>query len=492
MDANFSLILKKKREEQLEASRQKMYDSTISNCDSLVQVSHVEKKSDSMSQLPDRTNMAVDLENSMMFCKGNKSWGNLSDAEDSFLALERQCNMEDKHERLMNANDTLLFDIEPPAEMWNQTINQSMAIGNFNEDEISHKIFDNKTKSPGNYFNYKRPSIIMEESSLESSSICANLSLTPTKSSLNETGSTIENVKDKSESTIVSIKDKSESTIENVNDKSESTIETIKDDTESAIDPVQDKAESTIKSIKDKSESTFESIREKTESTIENVKDQTESTIESIRDENECSAKTVKELSKNSCDISKESDISGKEYKLSLFSHRNPTKEKRQRRGTFAFKRANYTFFPDENMAPINETSSSFVENEINETPPNKLIDVETPVKNIQTPQNKLIDVQTPPNNVSIDDDADKFNNTLERVEYFLEKGKQLLEETPVAHRKSHHTSLLETPLFSCKRKRLISEMASEMLPLPKRGPLIDFSTPEVTNQSRFSKFNKK
>lgn len=341
----------------------------------MIEVSNTEKKSESMGLVPDKKNTAADLDNSMMqLCKANKSWNNLSVAEDSFLALERQCNMEDKHARLMNANDTFLFDVEPPSDLWNQSVNQSLAIANLDktQDEDTDEPIE---KSPVDYMPHIRPSTIIEETSSQMNSISksANSSAATTKSSFDETQSIIETVKE---------------------------------------------------------------------------------------------SKPPRKI----CDISTEINSSNEEVRILPLCQQNPQAKKsdRQRRGTFAFKRSNYTFFPDENLMPINE-SVSFVENELNE------------ISN----ENSCVLHED-----SVEDDADKFNNTLERVDYLLEKGKRILEETPVAKKNIHHTSLLETPLFSCKRKRLISEMASEMLPPPKRGPLIDFSTPEPTNQSRFSKFN--
>lgn len=385
LDPNFSRILQKKREEQLEASRQKLYNSTASRCDSTIEQSHIEKKSESLESVPIKRNPVVELENSMMFGKVNKTWNDVSEDEDSFLALERQCNMEDKHERLINSNDTLLFDVEPPSELWDQTINQSLTIVNLDKTQDGD---DTNGISPAMRIAMTRPSTIIEETSsqVDSSTKSANSSAS-TKSLFNDTGSTVE---------------------------------------------------------------------------------------------------TVKELSIKSCDTTKESHSSSQGNIISPFGQQNTRVKQtdRTRRGTFAFKRANYTFFPDENMMPINESTAS-------ETTTSKSFEL---VEEVKTPVQKLIDIDS--NSAKYkdktEDDEDPFNNTLERVDYFLEKRKQLVEETPVSKRSMHHNSLLETPIFSCKRKRLLSEMASEMLPLPKRGPLIDFSTPEVTNQSRPSKFARK
>lgn len=397
LDANFSRILQKKREEQLEASRQRLFDST-SKCESTLDANDTEKKSESLGSVPAKKEAAVELENSMMFSKQNKSWNDLSGGEDSFLALERQCNMDDKRERLLNANDTLLFDIEPPSELWNQTVNQSLTIAALNQSQDED---DTIEISPVKYIGMIRPSTIIEETSsqFESSSKNCSASTSATKSSFYATASIDESFKD-------------------------------------------------------------------------------------------CSAK--------SCDYSMSSKTSQTNPKVSPLSQQNSqiSMGERQRRGTFAFKRANYTFFPNENLEPINE-SASFSEELCTESSNN--LNVETPkhpkleLPVIATPKKELLASETDAKAAHTEDGEDQFNNTLERVDYLLEKGKQILEETPVAKRSIHHQSMLETPLFSCKRKRLLNEMASiEMLPLPKRGPLIDFSTPEVLNKRHINKFTGK
>lgn len=402
LDANFSRILQKKREEQLEASRQRLFDST-SKCESMIDANDTQKKSDSVSSVPITKTISEEHENSMMFSKVNKSWNDLSGDEDSFLALERQCNMDDKKERLMNANDTLLFDIEPPSELWNQTVNQSLTVAALEESQSTDTDEDDTIEvSPVKYIGMIRPSTIIEETSsqMESSSKNSSASTSATKSSLYATAS-----------------------------MSEST----------------------------------------------------------------------KETSGKSCDLSTSNQSIKNDSKVEALSEQNSltSRADRQRRGTFAFKRANYTFFPNENLEPINE-SASFTDDvnikspKISKVDTPKHIRLESPIiSNFDTPKKDLLNFKVNSKEDDCCEDVDdRFNNTLERVDYLLEKGKQIIEDTPVAKRSSHHQSILETPLFSCKRKRLLSEMASiEMLPLPKRGPLIDFSTPEITNKQRISKF---
>lgn len=350
-----------------------------------------------------------ELENSMMFGKVNRSW---NEDEDSFLALERQCNMETKKEQLINANDTLLFDIEPPSELWNQTINQSDAIEDLDQsqnennskydcDEEEEDGDETIEISPVKYIGLMRQSTIIEETSSQMYSYNRNGSSSTTKSSLYETASI------------------------NETGKSFKSIDGLSLDSKSS------------KSVVD---------------------------LLTENDRNEIECKTNEE---NGSKLNRDNAMTSPTDKQSL----EAINSERQRRGTFAFKRANYTFFPDENLEPINE-SGSFSEIETNKN----LIELETKSKNDDSIENE-----------------DQFNNTLERVDYFLEKGRQILEDTPIAKRNSHHHSLMETPLFSFKRKRLLNEMASiEMLPLAKRGPLIDFSSPEILHKMRLNKFSGK
>ncbi|XP_055303389.1 uncharacterized protein LOC129569026 [Sitodiplosis mosellana] len=388
MDQHFSRILQKKREEQLEASRQRLFDSRNESAFG---------KNGSMPVEKDIT-----LDNSMIFFgRVNKSWRDVS-GEDSFLAMERQCNMEDKTERIINANDTLLFDIEPPAELWNQTVNQSDTVEGLDKSKDKNDYKDEYDEekddgdetieiSPVKYIGLIRPSTIIEETSSQLDSYNKNGStLLSTKSSLYETASINESVNGNSSKSIDDL---------SVDGKSSATdvVQLIKNDG-----------------------------------------------IESD---------------------SKKENGSNANHEDAIASPFDKQCAERQRRGTFAFKRDNYTFFPDQNLEPIDESGAN-----------RSLIDFGAKSKDDNSIENE-----------------DQFNNTLERVDYLLERGKQIWEETPIAKRSTHHQSLMETPLFSCKRKRLLNEMASiEMLPLAKRGPLIDCSTPEILHKMRFNKFSGK
>lgn len=370
LDANFSKILRKKREEQLEASRLRSFEcnaSKLSDNTGIQNETDIKSKSiDTVTAM--KCKPLIDLENSMLFPITDKSSHDLSTGEDSFLAMERLCNMEDKKEQMINANDTVLFEVEPPSELWNQTVNPNSM--NLLPDE--NETFE---LSPVKYIGLVRPSTIIEETSSQLNSISKNNNSSASSSTKSINGS----------SKLLSIDEGSEES----NKTTENHIKTL-----------------------------------------------------------------------NSIDVQP------------LKSHR------RSRRETFAFKRRNYTFFGDENLQAIDE-SESYVsrdnDSEI-ETPKQK------PLSEIQTPKEDLIEFGDADES---NDDPQQFNDTMEAVDFFIKKGKKIIEQTPVADRNVFQRSvIMETPLFSCKRKRILSEMANtELLPLPKRGPLIDFSTPD--NSSR-------
>lgn len=392
-DADFSRMLEEKREEQLEASRLKSFDCDTSKFADITNTHNTtDVKSKSVDQIifakpttktttatatatpaskamntiataPPTLSKPIDLENSMFFGSAATSKHDLSDSDDSFLEMERQCNMEEQREQIINANETCLFDIEPPSELFNKTVDQSYLLPMPQSPDADDS--DTIELSPCKYIGLIRPSTIIEETSsqLDSSSKIFEVSASSTQSM----------------------------------------SESSKFDT----------AESSGLSI--------------------------DNTAESLS---------------HSCD--------------SVKSLKN-----RSRRETFAFKRKNYTFFGNEkNLEPIDESNTS--DNSENDT-------IE-----------KDGDDDDDKHDTSITSDKhnrDQFNDTIEAVDYFLEEGRKMIEQTPVANRDAFQRSVLETPLFSCKRKRIMSEMANEMMPLPKRGPLIDFSTPEPENKTRMKKF---
>lgn len=135
--------------------------------------------------------------------------------------------------------------------------------------------------------------------------------------------------------------------------------------------------------------------------------------------------------------------------------------ESKKKRETMMFTKRKYKFFKDEN----DQSNLSINSPKTPATNTNDLISME---------QSPLVAYETPTRN--------QFNDTFEAVEFFMEKGKQLLEQTPQAKSGVNRT-LLETPMFSCKRTRILSEMAAAVMqPIPKRGPLIDlYSSPDST-----------
>lgn len=385
LDPNFSRILRKKREEQLEASRQKLFESNASrmtesttepNTTNQSMSGHEHKESSARKKQE-----TLDLENSML-CGGNKLLNESSCTDDSFLTLERQCNLEDKKERIMNANDTLLFDVEPPAELWNQTVNQTsmMPIFEFSQEIINEEDEENKENE----------------------------------------------------------------TCDSVGESSEETIE---------ISPVK----------------YIGMIRPST------IIEETSSQMESSNKNNSNSMASKTSLNSSTTESFKSFESSADDSGSNIFKRSNLIKSRRQsRRETFAFKRRNYTFFPEENLDRINE-SASFAEDMENEKDSDLL----------KFEQNSPKD--------ETKNEQDQFNDTLEAMDYFLEKGRQLNKQTPAAKQNNVQRSVIETPLFSCKRKRLLDEISMmEAMPLPKRGPLIDFTTPEISNQPRTSKFTGK
>lgn len=294
-----------------------------------------------------------DFENSMIFGKESASH-DISCTDDSFLELERQCNIEEQKQQILNANETCLFDIEPPSELFNETVNQTV-------DQTS------LLPMPGSPLDYS--------SSFEMSSVKYIGLMRPS---------------------------------------------TIIEETSSQLD-------------------SSSNLTEVSASNSQSISDSIENNENSV----ECTPTITI----------------------------NPTKN-RNRRGTFAFKRKNYTFFTNEPLKEIDEDVSQ---------------DTVSSTTDTETSERDLISFdEGHETSAANESDHRPFNDTIEAVDYFLEKGRELIEQTPVANRDAFQRSVLETPLFSCKRKRMLGEMANEMMPLPKRGPLIDISTPEPRNKSTF------
>lgn len=91
----------------------------------------------------------------------DESWLQVSD--ESFLEMERQCNMDAtmKVEKPASFDETQLFDVDPPSEFWNSTIQQSFAVADQTPSEASEN----------SVLVVRRPSTIVEETSSQMSSM---------------------------------------------------------------------------------------------------------------------------------------------------------------------------------------------------------------------------------------------------------------------------------------------------------------------------------
>lgn len=104
--------------------------------------------------------------------------------------------------------------------------------------------------------------------------------------------------------------------------------------------------------------------------------------------------------------------------------------------------------------------------NKSNSNSPLLRTDVKTPVtvRKIydRTSSEKKYTSDTPRRN------NNQFNDTLEAIDFFIEEGKRCEDA-------KNNTTIAPTPLFSCKRTRLLNDMAAvEMASFSRRGPLID------------------
>lgn len=379
MDLNFSKELEKIRQEQLEASRQRLLESNASRLQESTIDENRTQLNDENSKIETVTRkLPFDCDNSMLFVSNRSTKNDSFDDDDSFLAMERQCNQEEKRQQMINANDTMLFDVEPPPELFNHSINLTVDKTATPTLEVLREEYDEEDDesveiSPVKYMHLIRPSTIIEETSsqFENSSKNENSSM-KTSTSMDTTDNSANN-----SSKYLSVDEGNTSGNTNANDKEP---------------PKQNKSVAEAKKM-----------------------------------------------------------------------------EREKRRETFAFKRRNFQFFPDENLNPINESIQS------NDGNASKVSDVD---------EESFVDCEAS-NTFASPEEKREFNDTLEAMDFFLEKGKRLIEQTPISQRDSHQRSIMETPLFSCKRSRILSEMAVEMMPLPKRGPLLDFSTPENVDTTR-------
>lgn len=374
-DSTFSRLLMEKRNQKNDSTlNQKMLDHSSSVSDSQDTAHLLEPYRQEIHSTKSRPSM---MENSMKISANTTAELDLNGDDDSFLEMERQCQFEERRQRIIEAeaNNTLLSDIEPPPELWeDSSVGQAPILQHLRDNDNSIQL------SPMRMVGLMRQSTIVEE----------------TSSQCNSTGGTSKN------STIKSVKS------ENF-DESQSSVPTIY--------------------LSSSENSLIEKI-----SPLKLV-------LETSSPLNKCSVPTALET-KNKCE-------------------------------TPMFTKRKYKFFKDKN----DYKPSSLANTDPPKTPATETNDL------ISLEQSPLIATDTP--------DRDQFNDTIEAVEFFIEKGKRLLEleRTPQA-RSGSNRAPLETPLFSCKRSRILSEMAAaEMLPIPKRGPLLDlYSSPDTPSNQNVRK----
>lgn len=297
----------------------------------------------------------INLDNSMFPMNISRA----ESTDDSFLEMERMCRFEEQVEEA-NANGTMLFDIEPPSELWNQS---------FMMPTTKETICENK-----------------ENEDLQKQTI-------------------VEEAEDGDE-------------------EEESREESIE------LSPFEMVALTRPSTIIEETSSQCISTANQTE----------ESNKSSTIDSTQSSSKSLNSTGS---------------YR-SFLQNSNSFQEKSHKRETLVFKHRK--FFTDEDEQLIFSPSAS-------DRKTKKLISL--------TPVQEKKDLMRFDENVS--NPQSQFNNTLEEVEYFMDQEKKNLQQTPLAFR-DKNVSIQQTPLFSCKRSRIITEMATrEILPIPKRGPLLNF-----------------
>lgn len=302
-----------------------------------------------------------DMENSMLFTNISRA----DSTDDSFLENERLCKFEELVEEA-NANGTMIFDVEPPSELWNQSVMMPT---------LRESICENKKQSQEDI---QKQTIYEEQEEEESRD--ESIELSP-----------LEMVALTRPSTII----------------------------------------------------------EETSSQCISTGNRTENTNKS-----------------SSIDLSRNSpkSQSSSSYR-STVDNSSSFKEKAHKRETLVFKHRK--FFTEEDEKLIFSPSRHHTRSQIKLTPLREKEDLIQFDENAATPQ-------------------PKFNDTLEEMEYFMEKGKQIMEQTPLASR-DKNASVLPTPMFSCKRSRILSEVAArEFQPIPKRGPLLNlFDSPKGSSSPR-------
>lgn len=362
--------MKKRKQKNQSTLNEELLDATnsVNATNAFARLVETAPDQNEIKMLEMKSNCSL-MDNSMSI--GRNTTIGMDGDDDSFLEMERQCQLDEQRQRLLEAevNNTLLADIEPPPELWEDSLlGQSTSLQHSHNDDNSVQL------TPMRMVGLTRPSTIVEE----------------TSSQCNSTGEKSQNYSHKNVS------------------------------------------ENRSRSLQSSTSTHFLSMSDN--SIIEII---SPSNLAQDNQSIECDAETSTEA-----------------------------KNKRET----IFKKRKYKFFKEENDRP------------------NSLAGIEPSDVGIESPQTpaidktKMISLEQSPFIACETPERDQFNDTIEAMDFFIEKGKRLLERTPQAKIGTIPTNL-ETPLFSCKRTRILSEMAAaEMQPIPKRGPLLDlYFSPDTT-----------
>lgn len=307
-------------------------------------------------------------------CLPDETWCQVSD--ESFLEMEQKCNMETtiNCSQASSVNETLLFDVDPPSEFWNQTMDPSLAIQSPPEN-----MQDSKPMVVW------RPSTIIEETSSQ-------------MSSLN---------KGNDGSTSSKGNDSSSTAINNQNDSKKSS--------------------------------------------------------------NSSSGRSKSSLG----DVDDMFKVTKRKYKF--FADENdatPTPRYRSKENTTATPLKMFELDNPASGNLITPVSVKFG------TPANSNLD--TPTASHLSDDSQF----TPADKRHCDSRRrhDRFNDTLEAIDFFIEEGKRQEDS-------KSNVSIAATPLFSCKRTKILNQFAAEqMATFPRRGPLINLMSPPRSDQSPVDK----
>lgn len=155
---------------------------------------------------------------------------------------------------------------------------------------------------------------------------------------------------------------------------------------------------------------------------------------------------------------------------------------------TLSIKKRKYKFFADEEITPKVTLSKS-----VSVRPNMPCITPSTVTKRARplylqdsktnTPDSKQSSNQGTPIMGTPCNTNRQFNDTLEAIDFMIEEGKRQEEA-------KKNTTIAPTPLFSCKRSRVLNELAAaEMASFSRRGPLIDLmGSPNMDRSPTYKK----